>query len=118
MHRFMMLSIVAALMASPASAQDEAKARLEKSPRHQEYVKVKQGGREVECFLVYPEVKDKAPVVVLIHEIFGSPIGFAAWLTSLRKPGTSPSRPTSSRVQGPEAAAPVPIPVVTPSPGL
>jgi carboxymethylenebutenolidase len=71
MHRFMTLSIVAALMASPASAQDEAKARLEKSPRHQEYVKVKQGGREVECFLVYPEVKDKAPVVILIHEIFG-----------------------------------------------
>ena len=71
MHRFMMLSIVAALMASPASAQDEAKARLEKSPRHQEYVKVKQGGREVQCFLVFPEVKDKAPVVVLIHEIFG-----------------------------------------------
>ena len=71
MHQFMTLSIVAALLASPASAQDEAKARLEKSPRHQEYVKVKQGGREVQCFLVFPEVKDKAPVVVVIHEIFG-----------------------------------------------
>jgi carboxymethylenebutenolidase len=34
-------------------------------------VKVKQGAREVQSFIVYPEVKDKAPAVVLIHEIFG-----------------------------------------------
>ncbi len=52
-------------------AQDWAKPRLEKSPRHLEWVKVKQGNREVTCFVAYPEVKDKAPVVVLIHEIFG-----------------------------------------------
>ncbi len=55
----------------PATAQDWAKAKLEKSPRHQEWVKVKQGTREVNCFIVYPEVKDKATTVVLIHEIFG-----------------------------------------------
>jgi carboxymethylenebutenolidase len=65
-------AIVAVLVAAvPASAQDWAKARLEKSPRHQEWVKVKQGTREVDCFLVYPEVKDKATAVVVIHEIFG-----------------------------------------------
>jgi carboxymethylenebutenolidase len=34
-------------------------------------VKVKQGAREVQCFLVFPEVKDKATAVVVIHEIFG-----------------------------------------------
>src|SRR5215471_21046197 len=54
-----------------ASAQDWAKARLEKSPRHQEWVKVKNGNREVNCFVVYPEVKDKATAVLVIHEIFG-----------------------------------------------
>ncbi len=54
-----------------AGAQDWAKARLVKSPRHQEWVKVKQGSREIQCFVVYPEVKDKAPAVLLIHEIFG-----------------------------------------------
>ncbi len=54
-----------------AEAQDWAKARLEASPRHQQYDKVKQGDREIECFVVYPEVKDKATAVVLIHEIFG-----------------------------------------------
>src|SRR5258708_3879081 len=53
------------------SAQDWAKARLEKSPRHLEWVKVKHEDREVNCFIAYPEVKDKATAVVVIHEIFG-----------------------------------------------
>ncbi|MDB6055688.1 MAG: Dienelactone hydrolase [Verrucomicrobiales bacterium] len=56
---------------SSAQAQDWAKARLEKSPRHGEWVKIKQGTRTVNCFITYPERKDKAPVVVVIHEIFG-----------------------------------------------
>jgi carboxymethylenebutenolidase len=54
-----------------ATAQDWAKARLEKSPRHQEWVKVKHGDRTVNSFIVFPEVKDKATSVVVIHEIFG-----------------------------------------------
>jgi carboxymethylenebutenolidase len=53
------------------SAQDWAKAALEKSPRHREYVPLKHGDRTVQAFVVYPEVRSKAPVVVLIHEIFG-----------------------------------------------
>src|SRR5580658_6879803 len=52
-------------------AQDWAKARLEASPRHHEYVPLKHGSRTVQAFVVYPEVKAKAPVVILIHEIFG-----------------------------------------------
>lgn len=51
--------------------QDWAKERLEKSPRHLEYVKVKNGDREVNSFIAYPEVKEKATAVVVIHEIFG-----------------------------------------------
>src|SRR2546423_6972596 len=54
-----------------ASAQDWAKAKLEKSPRHREWVTVKHDGRAVETFVVYPESKDKKPVVLIIHEIFG-----------------------------------------------
>ena len=54
-----------------ASAQDWAKARLEKSPRHLEWVKIKHDNREVNCFIAYPEVKEKATAVVVIHEIFG-----------------------------------------------
>src|SRR5271169_836174 len=54
-----------------AHAQDWAKARLDASPRHHEYVQLKSGDRTVQAFVVYPEVKTKAPVVILIHEIFG-----------------------------------------------
>jgi carboxymethylenebutenolidase len=51
--------------------QDWAKQRLAKSPRHQEWVNVKNGNRNVNSFIVYPEVKNKATTVVVIHEIFG-----------------------------------------------
>lgn len=59
------------LLPLTAQAQDWAKARLDKSPRHHEYVALKPGDRTVQAFVVYPEVKQKAPVVILIHEIFG-----------------------------------------------
>jgi carboxymethylenebutenolidase len=66
------LSVAALFIAaSAAPAQDWAKARLEKSPRHGEWINVPQGKREVQSFIVYPEVKEKAPAVVVIHEIFG-----------------------------------------------
>lgn len=65
----LILALTFALL--PARAQDWAKARLEKSPRHLEWVKVKHGDREVACFLAFPEVKEKATAVVVIHEIFG-----------------------------------------------
>src|SRR5260370_32028732 len=68
--RWAILASVAMTSLSLA-AQDWAKARLEKSPRHLEWVKVKHGDREVNCFIAYPEVKDKATAVVVIHEIFG-----------------------------------------------
>ncbi len=65
-------TVVAALIfAGPACAQEWAKARLDKSPRHQEWAKVNHGNREVQCFVMYPEVKDKATAVLVIHEIFG-----------------------------------------------
>jgi carboxymethylenebutenolidase len=51
--------------------QDWAKERLEKSPRHLEWVKLKSEGRDLNCFVAYPEVKDKAAAVLIIHEIFG-----------------------------------------------
>lgn len=73
MNRLIPLAAVllVATVAAPVPAQDWAKAKLEKSPRHLEYVKVQHDGREVNCFLAYPEVKEKAPAIVVIHEIFG-----------------------------------------------
>lgn len=59
--------------------QDWAKQRVEKSPRHQEWVSVKNGNRTVNSFIVYPEVKNKATAIVVIHEIFG----MSDWVRSL-----------------------------------
>ncbi len=66
---FLALMILA--LAQTVSAQDWAKAALAKSPRHSEWVTVKHDGRSVDTFVVYPESKDKRPVVMIIHEIFG-----------------------------------------------
>lgn len=63
---------IALAVGSSAVAQDWAKANLAKSPRHGEFVTIHEpGGRDLQAWVVYPEVKDKAPVVVMIHEIFG-----------------------------------------------
>jgi carboxymethylenebutenolidase len=72
MKRLLFPALAAALFAAaPAAAQDWAKARLDKSPRHLEWVTVKHDGREVGCYIAYPEVKDKATAIIVIHEIFG-----------------------------------------------
>jgi carboxymethylenebutenolidase len=55
----------------PAGAADVV-ARLKASPRHGEWVTVKTGQNDsVRAYLVYPERRTNAPVVVVIHEIFG-----------------------------------------------
>src|ERR1700676_2076917 len=51
--------------------KDFGKERLNSSPRHGELVDIKSGDRTIKAFVVYPERKDKAPVVLVIHEIFG-----------------------------------------------
>jgi carboxymethylenebutenolidase len=66
----------AAAAAAPPGPSDMtggvwAKHHLETSPRHREWVNVKAGNRVVSCFVVYPEVKNKAAAVIVIHEIFG-----------------------------------------------
>ena len=68
--------------ASPSDdmvSQEWAKQRVAKSPRHREWVKIKNGTREVNSFVVYPENKNKATAVIVIHEIFG----MSDWVQSL-----------------------------------
>jgi len=69
--RGMLLWSLILLSASPVWAQDWARAQVEKSPRHREWVTVKHDSRAVETFVVYPEASTKTPVVLIIHEIFG-----------------------------------------------
>ncbi len=71
LHPFSLLVLFALVPVRPACGQDWAKAALEKSPRHREWVTVKHGNRAVETFVVYPQSKSKTPVVLIIHEIFG-----------------------------------------------
>lgn len=55
----------------PASSAGSAQ-RLATSPRHGEWVMIKTGPSDsVRAWVVYPSRPDKAPVVVVIHEIFG-----------------------------------------------
>src|SRR6266446_4069355 len=78
MKRFagMIFVVVGFLLAVQTIAAQEwsqpwARERIAKSPRHSEWVTVKHDGRNVETLVVYPESKDKRPVVLVIHEIFG-----------------------------------------------
>src|SRR5687768_3191702 len=56
----------------PPGAND-AKAALEKSPRHGDWEEIKIPGSDkpMRAYVVYPERKEKAPVVIVIMEIFG-----------------------------------------------
>src|ERR1700739_4504856 len=67
------LSIAALLLvfAVCLSAQDWAKARVEASPRHREYVTLKHGARTLQAYVAYPEISTKAPVVVMVFEAMG-----------------------------------------------
>jgi len=71
MRRLFCLFSALCLLTAPLAAQDWAKAKLDKSPRHQEWVTLKNGTHTIHCFVVYPEVKDKAPAILVIHEIYG-----------------------------------------------
>jgi len=68
MKKVFILVAILLSAATMSSAQDFAKQRLEKSPRHHEWVTMKNGERVVHSFLVFPEAKDKATAVVVIHE--------------------------------------------------
>jgi carboxymethylenebutenolidase len=71
----------AAAVAAPAAPRDpklpageaDAKQVLETSPRHGEFIDIPytEGKPALRTYIVYPERKDKAGVVILIHEIFG-----------------------------------------------
>ncbi len=71
MKRIALIFASILFIAPAVMAQEWAQAKLEKSPRHHEWATVKHGNRSVETFIAYPEAKDKRPVVVIIHEIFG-----------------------------------------------
>src|ERR1039458_9983948 len=66
-------TLLADTVASIPPGEVDAKAALNSAPRHGGWVDVLVTGMKspLRCFEVCPEVKEKAPVVILIHEIFG-----------------------------------------------
>jgi carboxymethylenebutenolidase len=71
MRRAIVLAAVCGLSASSALAQDWAKEKLSKSPRHGEYVDLRSGRRNLQAFVAYPETARKATTVLVVYEIFG-----------------------------------------------
>ena len=67
-HAPIVLLLFSALFAINAAAQESAIQRLNESPRHHEWVKVTYDNRTVQSFVVYPQVSENVPVVLLIHE--------------------------------------------------
>jgi carboxymethylenebutenolidase len=65
----------AQVAAAPLPASNRgAPERLAASPRHGEWVRIALGSGSADslmAWVVYPESRDKAPVVVVVHEIFG-----------------------------------------------
>jgi carboxymethylenebutenolidase len=73
---FLAVSACVATAAEKAAlppGEKEAKERLNTSPRHGEFVDIAVPDDKVplKTYVVYPERKEKAPVVIVIHEIFG-----------------------------------------------
>ncbi len=66
--RPMLCAVFVLLGALAAGAQDSLQVRLNHSPRHQEWVKIPSGDRQLRAFLVFPEVAQKAQAVIVIHE--------------------------------------------------
>jgi len=68
----LLLSAGTATAQTLPAGEADALARLNGSPRHGEWVTVPAGdGDEVRAWVVYPERAERAPVVIVIHEIFG-----------------------------------------------
>lgn len=72
-YGFFMLSVFSlGLFFANYVSSDSIKEELEKSPRHGEWVKIEVSDeREVNAFIVFPEVKEPATAIIVIHEIFG-----------------------------------------------
>ncbi len=68
MRRTFMLTATLLLICHAVSAQEHVLKRLNESPRHHEWVTIKHGERVMHPFVVYPEVKDRATAVLVIHE--------------------------------------------------
>ena len=87
-------------------AGSAAAAQLAASPRHAEWTVVRTGaGDSVRAWVVYPERKDAAPVVLVVHEIFGLSHWIRAVTDQLAAEGVIAIAPDLLTMQNVPAAA-------------
>jgi len=74
------VAVTASQEASIPPGAAEARSRLAASPRHGEWVMIRTGASDsVRSWVVYPERSDRAPVVLVVHEIYG----LTSWVRSV-----------------------------------
>lgn len=66
--RIILFSMTLLIFGCAAQIGQTPAQRLESTPRHNEWVQVKNGARTVHAYVAYPESATKAPAVILIHE--------------------------------------------------
>src|SRR6476659_8001631 len=109
----LMVAVVALAtgMALTWATSHQSRGTLEQVTTHGEWVYLHVGPDSLRTYVAYPERRDKAPTMVVIHEIFGltdweptvvdrlAAQGYIAAVPDLLSPrfGTSPSDPDSGR---------------------
>lgn len=91
---------------------NEARTRLSSSPRHGEWVMIAAGADSVRAWIVFPERKAKAPVVVVVHEIYGLTPWVRAVADQLAADGfiaIAPDLLTSKNLPNPTDSVPGPL---------
>lgn len=105
------LGLVAALGGGAVGGAALARRPLDPVTTHGEWLRIRRGADSVRAYVAYPERKDRAPAVIVIHEIFGltdweptvadrlAKAGYVAIVPDLlsSKYGQSPASPDSGR---------------------
>jgi carboxymethylenebutenolidase len=100
-----------AIFASQGTVED----RLEKSPRHHEWVEIDRGGgRRLHAFVAYPEAKERTGAVLVIHENKGLTDWVRSVADQVAEAGLIAIAPICSPEQGPAAGGPTPSRAATP----
>ncbi|HEX2122192.1 MAG TPA: dienelactone hydrolase family protein [Thermoanaerobaculia bacterium] len=68
MRNRIILVTLALILGACAHTGDDTAARLETTPRHDEWVTIDSGGRPLHAYVVYPQRSRKAGAVLVIHE--------------------------------------------------
>lgn len=100
-----------AMVVGAAGAKVVRQEQAQTPTTHGEWVKIKKGNETIRAYVAYPERKNKAPGVIVIHEIYGlteweptvadrlAQAGYVAVLPDLlsSKHGKTPANPDSAR---------------------